>query len=522
MRNDLLEIQQDKTLEEYRVMPNNILAEQILLGTFLTNNEVINKVSDFLLPDHFFEPVHQRIYHTILLCIDKGLVANPITLKNHFDKDEALVNDGGASYLAKLAGLSTTIINVYDYAKTIYDLSVRRRLISIGSEVVNDAYDKEIEVNAAQQIEKAEQELYILASEGRESSSSFKVLKFSINQAIERAQLAYQHKDKVSGISTQFIDLDKLLGGFQDSDLLILAGRPSMGKTALAINLALNACKTMYANFITTRQGKDEIELLNSALASPSVGFFSLEMSAEQLAARMLSMIAGVNSSKIRSGHIGESEFAKIVKASKELNQLPFFIDDTPSLSISALRTRARRLKRRHNLGILFVDYLQLVRGASKQSDKSRVQEISEVTQGLKAIAKELNIPVIALSQLSRAVEQREDKRPLLSDLRESGSIEQDADIVMFIYRDEYYLMRKQSKEGDKDQLRLQEAANIAEVIVAKQRNGPIGNVRLHFDSDTTKFANAAAEDIAAAEHLSYESKPQVKTEKKYTHNYTN
>ena len=409
------------------------------------------------------------------------MIATPVTLKNHFDKDEALVSIGGAEYLARLAGLSAMVINIADYARTVYDLAVRRKLIEIGGDIVNDAFDKEIELTAAQQIEQAEQTLYTLASEGR-SGSGFVMLKKSLKEAIDRAQLAYKHHGKVSGISSGFVDMDALLGGLQDSDLLILAGRPSMGKTALAINIALNACN--YLCEIT----KDQ--------APKSVGFFSLEMSSEQLAARMLSMISKVNAAKLRTGNLTDDDFTHIVRANKEMQELPFFIDDTPALTISALRTRARRLKRKHNLGLLVIDYLQLVRGTTKAGEGNRVQEISEITQGLKAIAKELNIPVIALSQLSRAVEQREDKHPQLSDLRESGSIEQDSDIVMFIYRDEYYESRKEPRVGtpehDAWQARMDEVMNISEVIIAKQRHGPIGAVKLYFDSNTTKFSNLA------------------------------
>ncbi len=321
---------------------------------------------------------------------------------------------------------------------------------------------------------------------GRESNANFRAIKSSLGVALEKIQLAFKRQEKITGISTGFIDIDKLLCGMQNSDLIILAARPSMGKTALAVNLALNACLHM-------RQS-NKMDPEKDASPPPSVGFFSLEMSSEQLATRMMAISSEVHSSNLRSGQITENDFTKIVKASKDLAELSFFIDDTPSISIAALRTRARRMKRRHNLGLLVIDYLQLIKGSSKSSEGNRVQEISEITQGLKAIAKEINIPVIALSQLSRAVEQREDKRPLLSDLRESGSIEQDADIVMFIYRDEYYLVRKQPQEGtaeyEKWQAEMNKVTNTAEVIIAKQRNGPIGSAKLHFDSRTTKFDN--------------------------------
>ena len=466
-----------------REIPANILAEQMLLGTILANNESYHRISDILHLEHFYEPIHKRIYEAITVFIDRGMLANLITLKNHFDQDPILKELNQTDYLIKLASLSTTIINISDYAKVIIDLAIRRKLINLGEDIVNDAYKSELNVTAGQQVERAEQELFNLGSLGRDSNSNIQDLKVSLGQALEKIQSAFKRKENITGISTGFIDLDKMLCGLQNSDLLILAARPSMGKTALSINLALNACLHLKDNF--NKDGETSV---------PSIGFFSLEMSAEQLATRMMAVFSQVHSSNLRSGQISENDFTKIVKASKDLASLAFYIDDTPSISISALRTRARRMKRRHNLGLLIVDYLQLLKGSSRSSEESRVQEISEITQGLKAIAKELNIPVIALSQLSRAVEQREDKRPLLSDLRESGSIEQDADVVMFIYRDEYYLIRKQPEVGTIEYERWQEemnkVVNTTEVIIAKQRNGPVGSIKLHFDSKTTKFDN--------------------------------
>lgn len=464
-----------------RALPSNVLAEQMLLGAILTNNEAYHKVSDVLEADHFYEPIHKRIYEAISVYVDRGMIANLVTLKSHFEQDHALKNSGQSEYLAKISSLATTIINVTDYARTIVDLSIRRSLINVGEVIVNDAYSPDLKTTASSLIEQAEQELFHLGTKGKETSANSRHLKVSLGNALESIQQAFKMQEKITGISTGFVDLDKMLCGLQNSDLLILAGRPSMGKTALAVNLALNACIYLHER----NKGDGE---------SPAVGFFSLEMSAEQLATRMMAISSEVNSSKIRSGQISETDFTKIVKASKDLADLSFFIDDTPSISIAALRTRARRMKRRHNLSLLIVDYLQLIRGSSRSSDESRVQEISEITQGLKAIAKELNIPIIALSQLSRAVEQREDKRPLLSDLRESGSIEQDADIVMFIYRDEYYLIRKQPKENtpehDKWQMEMNKVVSIAEVLIAKQRSGPVGNVKLHFDANINKFSN--------------------------------
>ncbi|MBL0319531.1 MAG: replicative DNA helicase [Alphaproteobacteria bacterium] len=470
----------------YRQPPHNLSAEQAVLGSLLVNNQTIDKFGDFLREDHFYEPVHQRIFAAIIQLIDRGMVATPVSLKQYFDKDESLHDVGKAEYLSHLASMASTIINSLHYARIIYDLALQRKLIAIGEDMVNQAFEHDVQVSAKDQIEQAEQCLFNLASEGH-SDSGFRHLNVSLKSAIDRADLAFKRKEKISGISTGFTDLDHYLGGLQDSDLLILAARPSMGKTALAINLALES-----ARFLKKRAPDPS--------NPPGVGFFSLEMSAEQLATRLISVETTVNSSKMRVGNLTEHDFEKLVQATKSLQDLPIFIDDTPALSIAALRTRARRLKRKHNLGLLMIDYLQLVRGSSKMSESNRVQEVSEITQGLKAIAKELNIPVLALSQLSRAVEQRDDKRPQLSDLRESGSIEQDADVVMFIYREEYYVARKQPAEGSPKfgewQDQMNQCKNQAEIIIAKQRNGPVGVAKLYFDSNSTRFGNLAEEDL--------------------------
>lgn len=466
--------------EIVRNLPFNIPAEQAVIGAVLHNNELLGRISDIVSPEQFYEPVHQRIFDVILKLTDKGQIATPTTLKNYFDKDESLSDVGGAEYLIRITGNPNAIINLESYAKVVQDCYMRRRLVDIGSGIVNNAYEHNIDNPSEHQIESAEQSLFELASQGT-SDKGFQALRGALSTALTIAETAHKRVDKLSGISTGFTDLDALLGGLHNSDLLILAGRPSMGKTALSVNLALNACQRL------ARSHTDK------TTHAPSVGFFSLEMSAEQLAARMIAMESGVDSSKMRMGTLTDDEFAKIVEGNKNLYGLPFFIDDTPALSISGLRTRARRLKRKHNLGMLIIDYLQLVRGSSKASEANRVQEISEITQGLKAIAKELNIPVIALSQLSRAVEQREDKRPQLSDLRESGSIEQDADVVMFIFREEYYEERRKPPESDDKkfqewQARMESCMNITEVIIAKHRNGPIGTAKLFFSAKTTKF----------------------------------
>lgn len=468
----------------YREAPCNIEAEQALLGALLVNNEAMQHLGDQLAPAHFYEALHGRIFEAIQKFNSKGLIANPVTLKHFFDQDEALADIGGGAYLTKLAGLAVMVINISDYSQMIYDLALKRQLIGIGEEVVNVAYEHQIDIPANAQIEAAEQKLFNLSSEGS-GDRGFRAIKHSLIGAIKQAEYAFKH-DGVVGVTTGLMDMDKMLGGLQKSDLLILAGRPSMGKTALAVNIAYNACKALQQDIL--EKGLDVRDM-------GSVGFFSLEMSAEQLCTRMLSSASKLNSSSIFKGTISGDEFAHLVRTSNEMAAMPFFIDDTPALSIAGLRTRARRLKRMHNLKLVVVDYLQLLRGSNLRASDGRVQEVSEITQGLKAIAKELDIPVIALSQLSRAVEQRPDKRPQLSDLRESGSIEQDADVVMFIYREEYYLSREEPPMDKADQYvkwqaDMDRAMNVAEVIIAKHRNGPIGNVKLRFDANLTQFDN--------------------------------
>lgn len=473
----------------YRQAPSNVEAEQALLGVLLVNNDARQYIGDQLRAEHFYEPLHSRIFEAIQRFNDKGLIANPVTLRHYFDQDKDLADIGGGAYLAKLAAAAITVINVADYSKMIYDLALKRQLIVIGEDIVNTAYTHQIDVHATNQIETAEQKLFNLSAEGS-GEKGFLAIRHSVIKSMEQADSALKRSDTLVGITTGLNDLDKMLGGLKRSDLLILAGRPSMGKTALAVNVAYNACLSLHQ--------KSKVEGITAKEAG-SVGFFSLEMSAEQLTTRMLSSASGLNSYNILNGKITPEEFSQLVNVSNEMSNMPFFIDDTPALSISGLRTRARRLQRTHNVKLLVIDYLQLLRGSSASSQNNRVQEVSEITQGLKAIAKELDIPVIALSQLSRAVEQRDDKHPQLSDLRESGSIEQDADAVMFIYRDEYYLSRKEPSMDDganyaKWQEDMNKAMNVAEVIIAKHRNGPIGNVRLHFDANLTKFGNLAAE----------------------------
>ncbi len=461
-----------------RKLPANVHAEQMLLGAILINSNYIEQVNEFLKSEHFFEVLHQKIYNAIRILSEKGLTATPVTLRSMLEKDPLYEAVGGHEYIIKLTTLAMVVINPNDYGRVIYDLAVKRNLIAIGEDIVNNAYNSTLEQAASEQLEQAEGQLYTLASEGMKEKS-FIAIKDTVLESLASINRAMKNSDHVTGISTGLIDLDNKLSGFQNSDLVIIAGRPSMGKTAFAINFALNACKALQRKSVEGDK-------------PPSVGFFSLEMSSEQLATRLLSMMARIDSTQLRSGKVSEEHYNDLRKAAADLGQMPFFIDDTPALTISAVRTRARKLKRKHNLGIIFVDYLQLLRGTGNSNN--RVLEISEITQGLKAIAKELNIPVIALSQLSRAVEQRDDKRPMLSDLRESGSIEQDADLVIFLYREEYYLKRKEPAMGDAKYLEWQEQLdkchNIADIIVAKHRNGSVGTVRLFYEDRFSSVGN--------------------------------
>jgi len=470
-----------------REAPHNFEAEQAILGAILANNEALNHVGSSVAPEDFYAAIHQRIFKAILQFHDKGLIANPVTLKHHFAGQEGVEDQ----YLARLVAAATSIINIHDYAKIIRDLAIKRRLIAIGEEAVVGAYDPQNERNGIAQVESVEQQLFRLATEG-DAEGGFKALKFSLAEALTRTEKAFQRSGEVVGVSTGLRDMDKLLGGLHPSDLLILAGRPSMGKTALAMNIAFNAAKSINEQDADAHARNEKPR---------SVGFFSLEMSSEQLAMRLLASACGVSSHKLQRGDLSQEEFQKLVEASHALNGLPMHIDDTPALSIAALRSRARRLKRVHNVALLVIDYLQLVRPSSSNSQTNRVQEVSEITQGLKAIAKELDIPVIALSQLSRAVEQREDKRPQLADLRESGSIEQDADVVMFVFREEYYVQRRQPQEGTPEHAQWQQdmerVHGIGQVIVAKHRNGPVDSVTLQYTSETTTF-----HDYAKADHL--------------------
>ncbi len=471
---------------EVQPSPHNIEAEQALLGALLVNNDVYDRVASIVQEIHFFDPVHGRIFDIAAQRIQKNALASPVTLKAFMEDDEGLAELGGPAYLARLAGASVSVFAARDYAQMIYDLAIRRDLMAIGEEITDKAQRIEVSNEPSEQIVEAEQRLYALSEQGQVDSGFQSFLK-AVTDAVNMANAAYQRDGGMAGVSTGLNDMDKKLGGLHPSDLLILAGRPSMGKTALATNIAYNIAK----NYKKGTKPDGSI----GAVQGGVVGFYSLEMSSEQLASRILSEAAEIESQRIRSGEMTEEEFRRLVEAAKTLESCPLFIDDTAALPISQLAARARRLKRTHGLDVLIIDYLQLVRPATAKD--SRVNEVSEITQGLKAIAKELNIPVIALSQLSRQVENREDKRPQLSDLRESGSIEQDADIVMFVYRGEYYKEREKPADHEADkmmtwQAEMEELHGKAEVIIGKQRHGPIGTVSLAFEGRYTRFTDLA------------------------------
>ncbi len=475
-----------------RLPPRNDAAEMALLGALLANNRAYERVSDFLAPEHFSDPVHGRIFQAIARRVEAGQLADAITLKAEFEHNGALDEVGGTPYLAELLTSMVGIINAGEYGRSIHDAWLRRQLIDVGEQVVNNAFGAEPELDGRGQIELAESELFKLATEGG-SNGGFVTFEKALTEAILGAERAFRRSGHVSGLSTGLRDLDKKTGGMHPSDLMVLAGRPGMGKSALATKIAFGAARSLLAEARQTDP---------NALPKGSVAIFSLEMSAEQLATRLLAEEARVSADRIRRGEIGSRDFDRFVQVTQELANLPLHIDDTPALTMSALRTRCRRLKRTKGLNLVVVDYLQLMRPAMGTRPENRVLEISQITQGLKAIAKELAVPVLALSQLSRAVESREDKRPQLSDLRESGTIEQDADMVLFIYRDEYYLQQRAPKQMafetedkfqsalDKWQRDMELVHNKAEVLIEKQRHGPTGKIDLLFEGEFTRFAD--------------------------------
>ncbi|UJW85719.1 replicative DNA helicase [Devosia sp. SL43] len=476
--------------KSFRLAPHNVEAEQALLGAILLNNDAFYRVSDFLESVHFYEPIHREIYEVAGKIIRAGKSADPTTIKTHLP-DQLLPDITMAQYLAKLAAEATTVLNAADYGQAIYDTAIRRNLILVGEEMVAVAYDgSDVEMTPNKQIEKVEGELFQLAEKGR-YDGGFQNFSSALSASIQMAGEAYQRDGGLSGVATLLDDLDRQMGGLQKSDLIILAGRPAMGKTSLATNIAFNVAKSWKGDVSPDGNQKT----VNGGI----VGFFSLEMSSEQLATRILAEQAEISSSDIRRGRIHDSQFAKLVDVSNMMSKLPLYIDDTGGISVAQLAARARRLKRQKGLDFLVIDYLQLLSGSSKATSQNRVQELTEITTTLKALAKELEVPIVALSQLSRQVESRDDKHPQLADLRESGSIEQDADVVLFVYREEYYLKNKEPKEGSPEHLtwqgEMEKVHGKAEVIIAKQRHGPTGTVQLSFEAQYTRFGNLARAD---------------------------
>ena len=457
--------------DKFKELPNNIEAEQSVIGSILVTNEIFDEISLIISNINFYDPMHQKIYNAIESLIYKGMLANPITLKNYFkdEKDDLDIPE----YLVKITKFSTPLRQAVEYSKIIYDMFVRRELIKISEETIDSAKINNLETNGQNIIENSERLLFDLAEKGSFNSS---LIKFddAMKQTIEMASAAYKNEGGIVGVPTGLRDLDNKLGGLHQSDLIIIAGRPSMGKTSLATNIAFNAAKHIQDNS-----------------KKSSIAFFSLEMSSEQLSTRILSEQARIASNDIRRGRISNEQFDQFLETSKNISELPLFIDETPAISIAAMSNRARRIKRLHGLDMIVVDYIQLMKGTTYNKD-GRVQEISQITQGLKAIAKELGVPVLALSQLSRQVEQRDNHKPQLADLRESGSIEQDADVVLFVYREGYYLQRKEPREATVEhaewQAKMNEVAHLAEIIIGKQRHGPIGKVTLEFEERFTKF----------------------------------
>ena len=455
--------------------PQNLEAEQTVLGSILVSNEIYDEITD-INEDFFYNPINKKIFRVINNLMQKGLLANPITLKNFFSNENELNEIGGSEYLIKLTKFSTSKLQIKYYTNLLHDLKIRRNLIEISKQILEDSANKNSEINSEQIIEGAEKKLFDIAERGK-FNKSYIEFKEALVQTIAMASSAYKNEEGIVGVPSGLKDLDDRLGGLHKQDLIIIAGRPSMGKTALATNIAFNAAK-----------------IIRNREKNSSIIFFSLEMSSEQLSTRILSEQARIKSNDIRRGKINQDDFEKFIETSKSLENLPLFIDDTPAITISTLSNRARRIKRLHGLELIVVDYIQLMKSGNYRND-GRVQEIAEITQGLKALAKELDVPILALSQLSRAVEQRDDKKPQLSDLRESGSIEQDADVVMFVYREEYYLEKLEPRVGTAEHVEWQEKMNLvhnlAELIIGKQRHGPTGIIRLEFESAFTKFKDA-------------------------------
>ena len=457
---------------QFKELPNNIEAEQAVIGSILVSNDIFDDVSIIIDNKKFYDPVHQKIFAAIENLISKGMLANPITLKNYFENDNSLAELEGHEYLVKLTKFSTTIRQAIEYSRIVYDMHIRRELIQISEVTIEKASNKILDLSGNKIIEDSERLLFDLAEKGSLNTSFIKFDQ-ALNYTIEMASNAFKNEEGIVGVPTGLTDLDDRLGGMHNSDLLIIAGRPSMGKTALATNIAFHAAKK-----------------LQEKGTKSSIAFFSLEMSSEQLSTRILAEQSRIKSNDIRRGRISEEQFDKFIETSKNISELPLYIDETPAISIAAMSNRARRIKRLYGLDLVVVDYIQLMSAANTRD--GRVQEISEITKGLKALAKELSVPVLALSQLSRAVEHRDIKKPQLSDLRESGSIEQDADVVMFVYREAYYLEKLEPRPATVEhaewQAKMNEVSNLAEIIIGKQRHGPTGNINVEFEAMFTKF----------------------------------
>ena len=457
-------------------LPSNIEAEQAVIASILVSNDIYDEISPILNPQKFFDPIHVKLYETIEKLISKGLLANPITLKNHFENNEGLKELGGQEYLIKITKFSTSVKQAIDYANIVQEMHVRRELIKISQSVLDEAStNADVSTSGVEIIQNAEKSLFDLAERGHFNQSFIK-FESALKQTIEMAKSAYQNDEGIVGVPTGLTDLDARLGGMHKQDLIIIAGRPSMGKTALATNIAFHAAKNI------EKKG-----------TKSTVAFFSLEMSSEQLSTRILSEQSKIRSNDIRRGKVSEKEFEQFIETSKNIFELPLYIDETPAVTIATISNRSRRIKRLFGLELIVIDYIQLMK-SSRKMEFNRVQEISEITQGLKALAKELNVPVLALSQLSRQVEHRDDKKPQLADLRESGSIEQDADVVMFIFREAYYLERKEPTLGSIEhaewQQKMNEISSLADIMISKQRHGPTGNVKVEFEAMYTKFKN--------------------------------
>ena len=485
-----------ETKPDNAVLPQNLEAEQALLGAILVNNKAFEKVSEYLKPFHFADSIHAKIFEVISKLIQRGNIADVITLKNYFEQEGSLNEVGGHKYLLKLADSASPLTNVEYYGQFIYDKYLRRELIATGYDIVNSAMEEDLDSDANTQIEQAEKRLFELSNQG-DINGGFVSFGEALTNSLSLIEQAYQKEGKLSGLPTGLDALDAKTGGLNNSDLIILAGRPAMGKTALATNIAFNVAEYM------SRAKESEVDPKNRGVA-----FFSLEMSADQLASRILSTVTQTSSHKMRTGELEESEFIRVAAGVRELENIPLYIDDSPGVNINTIRTRARRLKRNKGLGLIVIDYIQLISGSgNKKNEGNRVQELSEISRGLKILAKELNVPVIALSQLNRGVEQRDDKRPVMSDLRESGSIEQDADIVMFVFRENYYIKNEEPKQHagetpehfqnrvEEWETRIRKTENIGEVIIGKQRHGPTGTVQLFWNGEFAQFGNLIREE---------------------------